>query len=62
MHLAIVTGGILAAFSPVALAQVVNVTLTSTEGTVDLGPGYTSEPALLYNGQVPGPEIGRAHV
>jgi FtsP/CotA-like multicopper oxidase with cupredoxin domain len=38
-------------------AQVVDVTLTSAESTVDLGPGYAAEPAMLYNGQLPGPVL-----
>lgn len=37
--------------------SVVNVDLTAASGTVDLGPGFTNEPAQLYNGTLPGPII-----
>lgn len=37
--------------------SIVNVDLTAAPGVVDLGPGYTSEPAQLYGGTLPGPVI-----
>lgn len=41
-----------------ALAQApLDVHLTAAAGTADLGPGYTSETAWLYNGTLPGPVI-----
>jgi FtsP/CotA-like multicopper oxidase with cupredoxin domain len=36
---------------------VVSATLVVDEGTVDFGPGYANEPAMLYNGTLPGPVI-----
>jgi multicopper oxidase len=38
-----------------AAQNIVSVDLTAAPGVVDLGPGYTAEPALLYNGSAPGP-------
>jgi len=35
----------------------VTVDLTVAPGTIDLGPGYASEPAWLYGGSAPGPVI-----
>ena len=34
--------------------NIINTTLVADEGTVDLGPGYTNEPARLYNNVLPG--------
>ncbi|MFT4513708.1 MAG: FtsP/CotA-like multicopper oxidase with cupredoxin domain [Planctomycetota bacterium] len=40
-----------------AAQSVVSVDLTAAPGVVDLGPGYTNEPAQLYGGTLPGPVI-----
>ena len=37
--------------------NIINTTLIADEGTVDLGPGYTNEPAMLYSGSLPGPVV-----
>ena len=37
--------------------SIINTTLIADEGTVDLGPGYTNEPAMLYSGSLPGPVV-----
>ena len=41
--------------APIASQAIVNYDITATAGTVNLGPGYTAEPAQLYGGTVPGP-------
>jgi len=39
---------------PLAAQAAVDLDLTAAPGIVDLGPGYTSEPAWLYGGVLPG--------
>lgn len=43
--------------SSLAAQSIVSVDLTAAPGTVNLGPGFTSEPAQLYGGTLPGPVI-----
>lgn len=43
--------------APLAAQNIVNVDLTAASGVVDLGPGYTTEPAMLYGGTLPGPIV-----
>ena len=40
-----------------AAQNIVSVDVTAAPGVVDLGPGYTAEPAQLYGGTLPGPVI-----
>lgn len=48
---------LLAATGLVSAQNVVDATITVAPGVVDLGPGYTAEPARLYNGMLPGPVL-----
>jgi FtsP/CotA-like multicopper oxidase with cupredoxin domain len=41
--------------SPLVSQQTVDVTVTAAPGVVDLGPGFQTEPAWLYDGRLPGP-------
>lgn len=43
--------------APAWCQNIVDVDLTAAAGTVDLGPGYQNEPALLYDGMLPGPVV-----
>ncbi|MCB9877618.1 MAG: multicopper oxidase family protein [Planctomycetes bacterium] len=45
------------AAAPLAAQAIVDYELTAAAGTVDLGPGYASEPARLYNGTLPAPVL-----
>ncbi|MBK8100668.1 MAG: multicopper oxidase family protein [Planctomycetes bacterium] len=50
-------GACLFLFAPLLAQGTVDVTLAAARGTVDLGPGFTAEPAMLYDGTLPGPTI-----
>ncbi|MCK5941822.1 MAG: multicopper oxidase family protein [Planctomycetes bacterium] len=54
-QLALLAAALLAATLPAQ--NIIDATLIADEGTVDLGPGYAAEPAMLYNGLLPGPVI-----
>lgn len=43
--------------APLTAQTIVTYDVTAAPGTVNLGPGYTAEPAELYNGSVPGPVV-----
>ena len=43
--------------TPLAAQTIVDYDITAAAGTVNLGPGFTAEPAQLYDGSVPGPVL-----
>jgi len=43
--------------APLTAQSIVTFDVTAAPGIVNLGPGYTAEPAQLYNGTTPGPVL-----